>query len=515
MNNNSLKEILLKEHDRDKRLTYLSFAFYGVLGIIAAYFILETLLQKFNSNTPIFYNFIVVAVLIGFVVVFVKKIKAINNRHLQIEELFNKLQEGGRTTSVSQFTAYKVQLPLGRINIKLYPVNFISFLLNNQNYTLPVPVSTEPHFKTLLSGADIEKVNKLKEELNNDSVIETQENVPLKSITEFKTFAEAELSGDAKNMEKGRKKGLNMSIISISVTVLAIAGFYYFNYSRLHEVNTLENSGSGYSSMYYYFIGFAVLCGLLYIVYLPFLKRNNNNQNPASFKEQILKKIIAFINPSFQYVEHGYIGLSELFDFGILKEKNYDVSGNDLILGKHNGVPFQYCDLAISYQPALQIKGQSPEEIFSGQFFAAKFNKDFKTQIAIIPKKGISSFITGNSFSSNINQPSDKILLEDPEFTKMFDVYANDQIEARYILTTTTMQNIKDVANKAKGNLFLFFINNKIIVANNNRQNKFETNLMTKINSDLLVSFYEDLYKQFSIINDLKLNINIWKQKTN
>jgi hypothetical protein len=77
------------------------------------------------------------------------------------------------------------------------------------------------------------------------------------------------------------------------------------------------------------------------------------------------------------------------------------------------------------------------------------------------------------------------------------------------------MQNIKDIAHKAKGNLFFFFINNKIIAANNNRINKFETGVTTKLNAELLVSFYEDLYKQFSIIDDLKLNINIWKQQAN
>jgi hypothetical protein len=523
MNNNNIQEILLREHNRDKKLTYYAFALYAVIGIVVISVLSNVFLSRFSGNesttsTPIYYKLIIPIILIAFGFSIFKKIKTLNNRHLLIEKLFNDLNAGKKAASITQFVDYKITLPLGKIRVRLYPINFVCFSIQNEVYNLPVPPAIEPDFKVLLSGVNIDHVNNLKENLNSDKVIETIESVPLKTIPEFKEYADTELAPVLKNLEKSRKKGLSFSIIGIVFSVLVVGGFMFFNYTKAADLASNPENASSYTSSI--FIVFGILCAIIYLVYIPIMKKRykqigDSGENYTSFKEQIFKKMIAFINPSFQYVEHGYIGARELHELDIFRDKNYDVTGNDQILGSYNGVPFQYCDLYMSHTPTFRLQNESPEEVFSGQFFMAKFNKTFSTQIVISPKAGISEFIIGNSFSSNIVKPSAKIMLEDPEFAKMFDVYANDQVEARYILTPTTMQNIKDIAHKAKGSLFFFFINNKIIAANNNRINKFETGVTTKLNPELLVSFYEDLYKQFSIIDDLKLNINIWKQQAN
>lgn len=519
MNNNNIQEILLREHNRDKKLTYYAYAFYAIIGVLVIIVLSNILLSRFNgegsTDTPIYYKLIIPFMIIAFGFSIFKKVKALNDRHLLIEQLFNDLKTGKKASSITQFVEYKLILPLGKIKVKLNPINFLSFSVQNQVYTIPVPVSIEPDFKVLLSGVNIDHVNNLKENLNNAEIIKTTESVPLKTIAEFKEYADNELASIMDNLEKSRKKGMSFYIISTIFCILIVGGFMIFNYTT--ALNTTTNTDYGSSTFTSYIIGFAIVCALIYLVYMPIMKKKhqqigNSGENYTSFKEQIFKKMIGFINPSFQYVEHGYIGAKDLYELGILKDKNYDVTGNDQILGSHNGVPFQYSDLHITYMPVIRMENESPTEVFSGQFFIAKFNKTFNTQIVISPKTGISGFITGNSFSSNIVKPSSKIMLEDPEFTKMFDVYSDDQIEARYILTPSTMQYIKDISSKAKGNLFIFFTNNKVIAANNNRTNKFETGVTTKLKPELLVSFYDDLYKQFSIIDDLKLNVNIWKQ---
>ena len=517
MNNNNIQEILLQEHNRDKKLTFYAFAFYTVIGILVIIALSKMLLSNFTGTVPTYYKLIIPILVIGFGIVIFKKIKALNTRHLLIEQLFHNLNNGKKASSITQYIDYKVILPLGRVKVKLFPVNFLTFSLANQQYIFPVPVGIESDFKVLLSGVNINDINTLKENLYNDSKIETSQPVALKTITEFNDYAHQELMPILEKMEKSRKKGLSFSIIAIIFSLLVVAGFLFFNYIKLSNTESQTSEVYGGTVFIYYIIGFGALFALIYLVYLPIMKKKHqqivdSEENYTSFKERIFKQMILFINPSFQYAEHGFIGKKELQEIAILKDKNYDITGNDLILGSHNGVPFQYCDLYITYMPKIRLEYQSAEEVFSGQFFMAKFNKTFNTQIVVSPKTGISEFITNNSFSSNIIQPSNKIMLEDPEFTRMFDVYAHNQIEARYVLTPSTMQNIKDMAVKAKGNLFLFFTHNKVIVANNNRENKFEIGVTTKLKPELLTSFYEDLHKQFSIIDDLKLNINIWKQ---
>jgi hypothetical protein len=104
-------------------------------------------------------------------------------------------------------------------------------------------------------------------------------------------------------------------------------------------------------------------------------------------------------------------------------------------------------------------------------------------------------------------------MLEDPEFMDMFNVYGTDQVEARYILTPALMERIKSVARRTKGQFYIAFSNNKITVTNHNNS-KFgigHFTSLTKDNNKLLVEFYENVCDEFAIIDDLKLNINIWK----
>jgi len=96
----------------------------------------------------------------------------------------------------------------------------------------------------------------------------------------------------------------------------------------------------------------------------------------------------------------------------------------------------------------------------------------------------------------------------------MFNVYGEDQIEARYILTPALMERIKQLSLRTKGQYYIAFSDNRITVANNSGKNNFEikqSKSITKDDNKMLVEFYQDLCDQFAIIDDLKLNIKIWR----
>jgi hypothetical protein len=61
-------------------------------------------------------------------------------------------------------------------------------------------------------------------------------------------------------------------------------------------------------------------------------------------------------------------------------------------------------------------------------------NKPIKTRTIVLPNR--SSLFGKNRF--------EKIELEDPEFEKIWDTYGEDQIEARYVLTTAFMERLKN-----------------------------------------------------------------------
>jgi hypothetical protein len=112
------------------------------------------------------------------------------------------------------------------------------------------------------------------------------------------------------------------------------------------------------------------------------------------------------------------------------------------------------------------------------------------------------------------NHFGDKVQLEDPDFMNLFKVYCNDPIEARYILTPAMMERIKSLSTQVEGDLYLSFKNDKVSVLMNSGKNNFEVGEFKSIginNNEILVGFYEDLCSQLSIIDDLKLNVKIWK----
>lgn len=229
-----------------------------------------------------------------------------------------------------------------------------------------------------------------------------------------------------------------------------------------------------------------------------------------SFKEKIMTRIIRFVNPSLTYVPIAHPGLKDINESGLFVQKPYTLEGSDQISGRHSGVPFLSSNLSMYYRENLSEEKEAPKCAFSGQFFIARFNKSFATPVYVIPRK--------NKYDTTSYLTSDKgedVKLEDPEFMKMFKVYAADQLTARYILTPSLMERIKELAKREKGAYHIAFYNNNITVANNSGEDHFDINLSRSItdnDNQLLIEYYTDLRNQLAIIDELKLNINIWKK---
>ena len=68
-------------------------------------------------------------------------------------------------------------------------------------------------------------------------------------------------------------------------------------------------------------------------------------------------------------------------------------------------------------------------------------NKRFKGKTVVRKDSGI----IGNWFKKKFSSLKN-VKLEDPNFEKMFEVYSDDQVESRYLLTVTFMERLKELA---------------------------------------------------------------------
>ena len=113
---------------------------------------------------------------------------------------------------------------------------------------------------------------------------------------------------------------------------------------------------------------------------------------------------------------------------------------DDYVTGKYNSVPIVIIDVQILHKNY---------GAFNGLIVKIPVNKKFTTHIYINKQKSSADIIFDPSQGEKIYRGI-PIHLEDPVFEKYFDVYADDQVEARYILTTGFMNRLVSIAAKNK-----------------------------------------------------------------
>jgi len=550
MTTSELKQHLLTAHQKDKKLSILgifliliALIVVGALIYIFAYDIAVNAIKQITGgvtelatgeDSPFYYKLIIPGVLLSIFANPIYKFIQLRKRPKRIDELITKIEDGLIAISIDESIVYKIVIPLIKIKLNLAPVKYVSIVLDGDTsfkpFLLPLDAQHIPDLRKVLSGVNVRDIDRAWYDLYGESSSNNniKEEYELKPKEEFKKFVETDLINDLTDLEGERSKGKKKYILYLIISVIAIGGFYAGSFY-------LQSTNIEYKQDYliYGVLGISLLMSLFF-----YMKRKFSNNTPMymdsgnKFKMKILKPMIEFINPNFQFILHGHISLPELIETGLLENKQYTLDGNDQILGSHKGVPFQLSDLDVQYKRNFSNEKSMPDTVFYGQVFIAKFNKSFNSEVYLVPKKTTTKKVanaimpdvigaglagsravdidlyTSNTFGS-------KVLLEDPEFSKMFTVYSDDQTEARYILTPALMERLKTLNTRTNGDLFISFKNDRVSVLNNNGKNNFEAGMfksMTKNDNKMLMDFYTDLCDQLLIIDDLKLNINIWNK---
>ena len=190
------------------------------------------------------------------------------------------------------------------------------------------------------------------------------------------------------------------------------------------------------------------------------------------------------------------------------KEKYYNfMNFEDEISGKFKGINFELCDATIIKRYVnLHYKNGGPVEewLFQGLMLAVKLNKPFNTE----------TIIKTDSFK-DFKAEKTLIKLEDEEFNKNFKVYADDEVEARYLLTTSFMERLKNFHKNNNDKTIIFFDNkcseskNMFILTNTGKDN-FEIPFNKSIlNEKYYYNLLKELVDMLEIAVALKLEQNI------
>lgn len=299
------------------------------------------------------------------------------------------------------------------------------------------------------------------------------------NIAEFRKFCRKELSGNMNALEKERMKYIAGSVICavIGIIVFIISGILYYNNNSSYEFET--------------YIGITFPLGSLFIIG----SYASVKLYKIKAKELILQKLLSYIGDfkiSANKINRSYVESLKLFDYF----NRY--SCDDSITGSYGLLNLDISELHLE-KVVRTRKHTHTVTIFQGILVCFKSLKKY-SGYTVVKNNGISLFAG-----------KEKVNLEDPEFEQYYDVYSSDQVEARYLLTSSFMNRMVQLAKKNRaGNITISFEHGNVNLAIESSKDWFEIPILkpaTRIENYRAIVF--ELINILKIIDSLKMEQNI------
>lgn len=153
--------------------------------------------------------------------------------------------------------------------------------------------------------------------------------------------------------------------------------------------------------------------------------------------------------------------------------------------------------------------------IFQGLFISADFHKDFRGMTIVRTDMAERALGTlGRFFQKPIFSSLQLVQLEDPEFEKDFVVHASDQIEARYILSTSLMGRMLELKRRFASTVQFSFVRSRMFIAVETATDFFEPHQHRSLFDDECLRGYVDqLSLCLGVVEELGLNTRVWAKR--
>ena len=223
--------------------------------------------------------------------------------------------------------------------------------------------------------------------------------------------------------QRKTKKLQQLAIVIISFTIL-FAGFFYLIFCGITEVDL----NVGHNNLIVPVCGVFIFLGAGGTLWASYL---------GKLFEKEVKKVVMI--PFLKF-------------FGEFKWASSDISletelRKSILFGNFNNCTssdyfegvYRDCKMKFSYCGVKGTSGNAKSPVFGGIFVKLDFYKNVNLPILITS----SYLMKGVTSETRLDSNMQKVELEDTEFNELFDVYSQDQAEARYILNPSLMEHFK------------------------------------------------------------------------
>jgi hypothetical protein len=221
----------------------------------------------------------------------------------------------------------------------------------------------------------------------------------------------------------------------------------------------------------------------------------------SSVESIIFPKIFSFFGDNYRYSKESPINISLFKEYGILPSYDEAIL-EDYVNGSYKEVIIEFFSAKLLNITVRKGKRRK-DTVFHGIVVCLTMNKNFNGKTIVVKDLGIIGNWLKDKFSS-----LEVVNLEDPTFENQFQVYSTDQIEARYLLTTSFMERLLALSSMFNNQMECSFYNNKLLFAIKSMQDNFKTSsifLPSTFEYDIKTILIE-MQAIFNIIDTLKLS---------
>lgn len=328
----------------------------------------------------------------------------------------------------------------------------------------------------------------------------------MKTPEELREFYERELLPDLTVLERRRRRIVGGIVLTEIAEIGIIAGavvFLFFKYKGLDRSEYLDLVMN-----VYYFLPALLVIGFINIMAF----RGIRKAFTTDFKTYIIARLVRFVDEGLNYSQNRKISEVDFTRSQIFGGRPGVYNGDDLVYGTIGKTRVEFSEV---HADRKESWSPIPEDcaLFHGLFFIGEFNKHFNCRVVILPD-------IYATFPGEIGRKlegfgrDERLRLEDVEFEKYFAAYSNDQVEARYILSTSLMERIVEFRKKTGRDVHISFVDSAVFLAISYTRKLFEPRLFrTIVDFEPVRQYYEDLALAVGIVDDLNLNRRIWSKR--
>ena len=314
---------------------------------------------------------------------------------------------------------------------------------------------------------------------------------------EFQNKLFTQIFPKVRHFEEERKSNKIIAIIGTILFTIIGMFFLLLSYFSINFETTLK-----------IFFTLAMVFFSLAISTIPFIKKHFENQ----IKEEIMPVICScFDNISWQQGSPDCMLNMEpdindiIYDSKLIMfdKSEYD----DVFVGVHNDVKYGILEGKFARLVPTN-NGNRKESAFDGVIVKLMMNKRFTGNTILDQRVFTQRFKYIDFDKSDLTKTS----LEDVEFNKMYEVYTDDEVEARYLITPSFMQRLKAMkvafnANKVRCS----FYKNYLLVGLFTSKDLFSICSLFKPIDDpkQFFAMYEEIVSIIKLIDHFKLDQKI------